>query len=51
MYGMHRRFNNLTICIYRSGNKLCVHFGCLQMSVLVRLFKTYCCTFYGCVKC
>ena len=27
-------------------NKLCVNFGCLQMSVLVRLFKTYCCTFY-----
>ena len=22
-------------------------FGCLQMPVLVRLFKTYCCTFYG----
>ena len=28
-------------------NKLCANFGCLQMSVLVRLFKTYCCTFYG----
>ena len=28
-------------------NTLCVHFGCLQKSVLVRLFKDYCCTFYG----
>ena len=27
-------------------NKLCANFGCLQMSVSVRLFKTYCCTFY-----
>ena len=27
--------------------KLCANFGCLQVSVLVRLFKTYCCTFYG----
>ena len=27
-------------------NNLCANFGCLQMSVLVRLFKTYCCTFY-----
>ena len=27
-------------------NKLCANFGCLQMSVLVRLFKTYCCTLY-----
>ena len=28
-------------------NKLCANFGSLQMSVLVRLFKTYCCTCYG----
>ena len=28
-------------------NKLCVYFDRLQMSVLVRLFKTYCCTLYG----
>ena len=28
-------------------NKLCANFGCLQMPVLVRLFKTYCCTCYG----
>ena len=29
-------------------NKLCANnIGCLHMSVLVRLFKTYCCTFYG----
>ena len=28
-------------------NKLCANFDCLQMSVLVCLFKTYCCTFYG----
>ena len=27
--------------------KLCANSGCLQMSVFVRLFKTYCCTFYG----
>ena len=26
-------------------NKLCANFGCLQMSVSVRLFETYCCTF------
>ena len=28
-------------------NKLCANFGYLQMSVLVRLYKTYCCIFYG----
>ena len=28
-------------------NKLCANFGYLQMSVLVCLFETYCCTFYG----
>ena len=28
-------------------NKLCANFGCLQMSVLVRLFKPYCCTLCG----
>ena len=28
-------------------NKLCANFDYLQMSVLVRLFKTHCCTFYG----
>ena len=28
-------------------NKLCANFGCLQMSVLVRLFKSYWGTFYG----
>ena len=28
-------------------NKLCANFGCLQMSVLIRLSNTYCCTFYG----
>ena len=27
--------------------KLRANFGCLQMSVLVRLFKTCCCIFYG----
>ena len=27
--------------------KLCANFGCLQMSVLVRLLTTYCSTFYG----
>ena len=26
---------------------LYANFGCLQMSVLVCLFKTYCCTLYG----
>ena len=28
-------------------NKLCANFCCLKISVLVRLFKTYHCTFYG----
>ena len=28
-------------------NKLCVDFDRLQMSVLVLLFKTHCCTLYG----
>ena len=28
-------------------NKLCANFDYLQMSVLFRLFRTYCCTFYG----
>ena len=28
-------------------NKLCVNFDCLQTSVLVRLFETYYCIFYG----
>ena len=28
-------------------NRLCANFDCLKFLVLVRLFKTYCCTFYG----
>ena len=28
-------------------NKLRANFGCFQMSILVRLFKNYNCTFYG----
>ena len=39
---------HLKKCIFIGQvNKLCANFGCLQMSVLIRLFKTNCCTFYG----
>ena len=39
--GTHKKFIFIGLV-----NKLCANFSCLQMSVLVRLFKTYCCTFY-----
>ena len=48
-----RSLNNSIDCAHKKSifighvNKLCANFGCLQMSVLVRLFKTYCCKFYG----
>ena len=48
-----RHLNDIIDCTHKKSifiggvNKLCANFGCLQMSVLVRLFKTYCCTFYG----
>ena len=48
-----RNLNDSIDCTHKRSiltgrvNKLCVNSGCLQMSVLVRLFKTYCCTFYG----
>ena len=48
-----RNLNDSIDCTHKKSifidevNKLCANFGCLQMSVLVRLFKTYCCIFYG----
>ena len=48
-----RNLNDNIDCTHKKSrfigqvNKLCANFGYLQMSVLVRLFKTYCCTFYG----
>ena len=48
-----RNLNDSFDCTHKKSiligqvNKLCANFGCLQMSVLVRLFKTYYCTFYG----
>ena len=47
-----RNLNDTINCIHKKSifidevNKLCANFGCLQMPVLVRLSKTYCCTFY-----
>ena len=35
------------ICIYRICNKVKANFGHLQMYVLCKLFKIYCCSFYG----
>ena len=40
---IHKKSTCILIC---QVNKLCANFGCLRMSVLVRLFKSYCCTFY-----
>ena len=48
-----RNLNDSIDCTHKKSifigqvNKLCANFGCLQMSVLVSLCKTYCCTFYG----
>ena len=39
--------HKISIYIGHQVNTLCANFGCLQMSVLVCLFKTYCCKFYG----
>ena len=44
-----RNLNDSIDCTHKKSifigqvNKLCANFGCLQMSVLVPLFKTYCC--------
>ena len=48
-----RNLNDSIDCTHKKSifigqvNKLCANFGRLQMPVLVRLFETYCCTFYG----
>ena len=48
-----RNLNDSIDCTHKKSvfigqvNKLCANFDCLQMSVLVRLFKTICCTCYG----
>ena len=48
-----RNLNDSIDCTHKKSiltgrvNKLCVNSGCLQMSILVPLFKTHCCTFYG----
>ena len=48
-----RNLNDNIDCTHKKSifigqvNKFCANFGYLQLSVLVRLFKTYCCTFYG----
>ena len=48
-----RNLNDNIDCTHKKSifigqvNKLCAKFGYLKMSLLVRLFKTYCCTFYG----
>ena len=48
-----RNLNDSIDCTHKKSifigrvNKLWANFGCLQMSVLVPLFKAYLCTFYG----
>ena len=48
-----RNLNDSTYCTHNKSifigqiKKLYANCGCLQITVLVRLFKTYCCTFYG----
>ena len=47
-----RNLNDNIDCTHKKSvfigqvNKLCANFGYLEISVFVRLFKTYCCTFY-----